>query len=357
MTTGFDRRMFLRRGLGMTAVAAILDVGGGSLLAACGNNSGSGAPADGSKYGVLDFRFSWIKNAEFGGYYLADQRGYYKDAGFSGVNFIAGGASATPQETDVVTGKAFVGTSSPDVTASAILQGAPIKIIGAQYPKNLFAIMSMADKPIKDPQAMVGKKIGVQATNETVWAAFLKANNLDPKSITKIPVQFDPLPLTTGQVDGWFSFITNEPSLLKVKGFDTYSFLLSDYKYPSVSESYMVRTESIDNDRDKIKAMLTANIRGWKDNLADPKLGAHLAVTVYGKDLGLDEAEQTLESTAENKLILDADTKKNGLFTITDELVAETVATLQLGGVDIAADKLFDLSIIRELYQEKPELI
>ena len=27
---------------------------------------------------------------------------------------------------------------------------------------------------------MIGKKIGVQAVNEPVWKAFLKANNLDP---------------------------------------------------------------------------------------------------------------------------------------------------------------------------------
>ena len=39
---------------------------------------------------------------------------------------------------------------------------------------------------------MIGKKIGVQATNEAVWNAFLKANNIDPSKINKVPVQFDP---------------------------------------------------------------------------------------------------------------------------------------------------------------------
>jgi ABC-type nitrate/sulfonate/bicarbonate transport system substrate-binding protein len=197
----------------------------------------------------------------------------------------------------------------------------------------------------------------VQATNESVWSAFLKANKIDPSSITKVPVEFDPLPLTTGTVDGWFSFVTNEPNALRVKGFDVTTFLLADHNYPLVSETFMVSDESIAKNRDKVKAALTAEIRGWKDATADPALGAKLAATVYGKDLGLDEKEQLLESKDQNKLILTDETKKNGLFTVTDKLIEENIATLKIAGVDLTAEKLFDFSILQELYKEKPDLI
>ena len=36
----------------------------------------------------------------------------------------------------------------------------------------------MADKPIKSAKDMIGKKIGVQAGSEPVWAAFLKAKGV-----------------------------------------------------------------------------------------------------------------------------------------------------------------------------------
>ncbi|CAO5164290.1 Thiamine pyrimidine synthase [Frankia sp. AiPs1] len=342
----------------MTAGATLLGVGGGGLLAACGSDSdGGNSSASSGSLGLLTVRLSWIKNVEFAGEYIADQRGYYKAAGFSGVNLISGGASATPQDTDVATGKAFIGISSPDITANAITQGAPLKIIGAQYQKNPFAIMSLSKSPIRTPQDMVGKKIGVQATNESVWSAFLKANKLESAKITKVPVEFDPLPLTTGTVDGWFSFVTNEPNALRVKGFDVTTFMLADHNYPLVSETFMVTDESIAKNRDKVKAALTAEIHGWKDATADPTLGAKLATTIYGKDLGLEEKEQQLESADQNKLILTDVTKQNGLFTVTDQLIEENIATLKLGGVDITAEELFDLSILRELYKEKPELV
>lgn len=355
-----DRRRFLVRGLQLGGLAVV----GGPLLAACGGSSSStsaSAAATGSAaakdFGTLTYRFSWIKNVEFGGSYIADSKGYYKTEGFSGVDFIAGGASATPQETDVVTKKAIVGISSPDITGAAVAKGAPLKIIGAEYQKNPFAVMSMAKTPIAKPEDMYGKKIGVQVTNESVWNAFIKAANLDASKITKVPVQFDPLPLTQGTVDGWFSFVTNEPNDLKMKGFDVTTFLLADYGYPLVSETFMVRQDTIDSKRDMLKAFLRAEIKGWKDSLADPSVAAGLAANTYGKGLGLTVDEQTLESKSQNDLILNADTKKNGLFTITPELIDKNIATLKVGGIDLSADKLFDMSILADVYKENPELI
>ena len=66
--------------------------------------------------------------------------------------------------------------------------------------------------------------------------------------------------------------------------------------------------------------------------------------------------EQTLESKDENTVILTDETYANGLFTISDELLSDNMATLALAGIDIEQDKLFDMSIIEEVYEENPEL-
>src|SRR5205814_2000586 len=77
----------------------------------------------------------------------------------------------------------------------------------------------------------------------------------------------------------------NEPNDLKFnKHFDTVTFLLADYGYPLVSETYVVTKDSLSKSRDKIKAMLVADIKGWHENLKDPSLGANLAAAKYGKD-------------------------------------------------------------------------
>jgi ABC-type nitrate/sulfonate/bicarbonate transport system substrate-binding protein len=354
VTANINRRSLLRGGAGLALFGAA-----STLLAACGDDddsSPSESASGGAKsFGALNYQLSWVKNVEFAGAYIADTKGYYAAAGFTSVNLMAGGPNVS-QDAVVASGKALVGISSPDITAAAILKGAPLVIIGAQYQKNPFAIMSLASNPINAPADLIGKKIGVQATNEPVWNAFLKANNLDPTKITKVPAQFDPSPLVSKEVDGWFSFFTNEPNLLKTKGVETAVMLLNDHGYPMVSEVYVIKKSALTEDRDKIKALLIGDIKGWTDSLADPKLGANLAATKYGKDLGLNEAEQVLESAAQNTVVQTDDTKANGLFTITDELVDETIKTLALGGVTITKEQLFDLSVIKEVYTENPTL-
>jgi ABC-type nitrate/sulfonate/bicarbonate transport system substrate-binding protein len=364
MVTYMGRRRLLAAG-GITALA-------GPVLAACssssssstaaapaasGSASASGSGSAAADLGTLSYRLSWIKNVEFAGSYIADNKGYYKAQGFSSVNLIAGGASATPMEADVATGKALVGVSSPDITGASILKGAPLKIIGAQYQKNPFAIMSMAKTPITTPEEMYGKKIGVQVSNTSVWNAFIKAANLDVSKIKVVSVQFDPTPLTQGTVDGWFSFITNEPNDLASKGFKVTTFLLADHGYPLVSETYMATTADISSKPDALKGFLMGELKGWKDNIADPGLGASLTVNTYGKGLGLTVAEQTLESKTENTLILNDDTKKNGLFTVTDALIEANLKTLATGGLKLTQDQLFDFSLLADIYKENPDLI
>lgn len=312
--------------------------------------------ADGSKYGSVAIQLSWLKNIEFAGEYFADSRGYYKEAGFGSVNLVAGGAASTSVEAGLDTGKVWLGTSAPQTTAPAILEGLPAKIVATTYQKNPFCIVSSAAKPIKTPQDMKGRKIGVQDTNQLIFNALLSANGMKPGDVTVVPAQYDPTPLANGEVDGWVSYVTNEPITLTAKGFENTNFLFADYNLPLVAETLTVKQSTIDKERDKLKAFLIAEIKGWKDAVANPAESARLAVEVYGKDQKLDLSEQTKEATAQNGLVVSADSTANGLLTMTDQLIEQNIAALRTAKIDIKADQLFDLSVLREVYAENPGL-
>ncbi len=361
VTRSLDRRKFLK---GSAAGVGGLTLLSSGLLAACSSDeetSSSGGGGGGSSLGALDLQLSWIKNAEFAGHYFADSNGYYTDAGFSKVNLMAGG-SGTPADSVVSAGKALVGIAAPDLTASAILeqkkQGAPQNIIiGAEFQKNPFCITSLADNPITKPEDMIGKKIGVQATNDVIWAAWLKGLGIPEGEIEKVVVQFDPTPLTVGEVDGWMSFIINEPIILELEGFPVTNLLLNDFGYPMFSETYTVKAETVEKDRDKLKAFLVGACKGWQDNIKDPTEGGRLAAEVYGKDLDLNPEAAPREAAAANELIYNDDTKASGLFTMSDEMISASIETLRLGGIDIDAEELFDTSLIEEVYKENPDLL
>ena len=379
MNQPMSRRLLLTRGIKFGTGAVVLGAGLPALLSACGSDSDeassttagesdttaaaaggtettAAAEAPAADFGDVTLRLSWIKNAEFAGEYMADSKGYYTAAGFSGVELLAGGPSAQPAEVDVQSGKAIYGLSAPDLTAAAISQGADLKIIGAQFQKNPFCVMSLASNPITTPEEMYGKTFGLQAANQVVWDSFVKASGIDDSQITKVPAQFDPTPLINGEVDCWFSFVTNEPNLLTQEGIENTFFLIADYGYPLVSEVFVVKTETIENDREKLKALLKAEVMGWHDVYLDPDAAADLTVDVYGKDLGLKKEGTLLELASQDELIWTPDTMANGIFTMTDELIAANIEALNKAGLEVTAEQLFDLSLIDEVYEENPDL-
>jgi len=349
------------KGVRVAAVAAAAAL----VLAACGGSSdseggsdGGGSSDDASGFGELTVQLSWIKNAEFAGEFFADSKGYYKDAGFSSVNLLTGPVA---QEEIVATGKADFGLSNAVSTAAAIANSDfPLKIVGTTYQKNPFSILSLSDKGnIATPQDLIGKKIGVQDPNLSLFKALLAANDIDEDQVEIVPNGFDVAPLEDGQIDGLVAYVTNESLLVAGHGFDTVDLPFADNGLPFVAESVMTTDDIIKNEPDKVKAFLEAEIKGWKDACSDLEGGAKLAVDTYGKDIDppLELEKETAQAKAQcEDLVVSDETAANGLFTISDDAIAANIASLKTAGIDISADDLFDMGPLTELLQEKPEL-
>ncbi|MCW2748068.1 MAG: transporter substrate-binding protein [Nocardioidaceae bacterium] len=348
-----------RNTLRFAAVAAAAAL----VLAACGSSSddepaASDTAAASGDLGALTVQLSWIKNAEFAGEFMADSKGYYKDAGFSSVNLLTGPVA---QEEIVATGKADFGLSNAVSTGAAIANSQfPLKIVGTTYQKNPFSILSLGDKGnIKTPQDMIGKKIGVQDPNLSLFKALLKANNIDEDQVTIVPNGFDVAPLEDKKIDGLVAYITNESLLVKGHGFDTVDLPFADNGLPFVAESVMTTDDILKKSPEKVKAFLEAEIKGWKDACTDIEGGAKLAVDVYGKDIdpALELPKEIEQAQAQcDDLVNSDETKANGLFTISPAAIAANITSLKTAGIDITADQLFDMGPLTELLKEKPEL-
>ncbi|MBC7441731.1 MAG: ABC transporter substrate-binding protein [Ramlibacter sp.] len=347
------RAVHVVKGLAVAAAVAL-------ALSACaggGTAASGGGDAEAASYGAASIQLSWIKNAEFMGEYYADKNGYFADAGFDSVELIAGPASA---EAGVISGNVDLGVGNAISTGTVIAnEGAPLKVIGATYQKNPFSILSLAGVGnIITLADLKGKTIGVQASNQSLWEAFLAVNEIDPKSLTTVPVEYDPTPLFNGEVDGWFSYLTNEGIDAELKGLDPVNLPLADNGLPFVAETLVASDDAIKNDREKLKALLVAEIRGWTDAIKDPDAAAKLTIDSYGKGLGLSIEKETRQAQIQSAdLVVSDETAKNGLFTISDALQKQSVKTLKAAGVTITPKQLFDVSLLAEVYQENPDLI
>lgn len=315
-----------------------------------------GAPAA-ADFGELNLQLSWIKNEEFAGEFFADSKGYYTEAGFSAVNLTPGPSTGVAE---LVSGTADVALSDAVSIGAAVgNEGAPLKIIGTTYQKNPFTILSLAEGGnILTPEDLKGKKIGIQDSNTALFMALLAANGIDPSELEIVPVQYDPAPLTNGEVDGFMAYLTNESITVAATGVATANLPFADNGLPFVAETFTVTEETLTTKRDMLKAFLIAEIKGWADAVNDPEEGARLAYEEYGADLGLNPENSIAGAVAQaEQLVVSPDTEANGLFTITDSLQDETIASLAGAGITVTKEALFDLSLLTEIYAEFPELM
>ena len=333
--------------LGVTVLAGAIP----EILAACGSGSAttSAVATTTAALTKASLQLDYLENVQFAGSFFAMERGYYKKQGLD-VTLLPGGPNLAP-EPIVVSGGALVGITHTAEAIQAINNGADLKVIGAGFQKSPTCIASRASAPIHNPQEMVGKKIGVSASNQPIWESFLKANNMTAAGIDVVTVGFDPTPLATGEIDGLMAFYTNEPIVLKLQGVPTYAFLLNDFNYPLVEDIYIVKTSNLSDPvmRKQIVGMMTGESMGWSDVLANPDEAANLAVNKYGASLKLNPVQQKLDAQAQNAFVSDANTNKHGLFWMTPETVAGTIRSLGFGNV-VATPSMFTNEILAEIY-------
>jgi ABC-type nitrate/sulfonate/bicarbonate transport system substrate-binding protein len=344
------------------ATAALAGVALSALaLTACAGGASSASTSDPSGggeegFGDLTLQLSWILNEEFAGEYFADSKGYYEEAGFSSVQLVPGPDTGVAP---LLSGSADIALSdSVSIGAAVANESAPLKIIGATFQENPFTILSLADGGnIATADDLIGKRIGVQDSNTTLFNALLAANGIEPSELTIVPVQYDPAPLVNGEVDGFMAYLTNEAISVEMEGLATTNLPFAENGLPFVAETLTVTDETLSSKREALKAFLVAEIRGWTDAVNDPQGGADLAINEYGADLDLDPAKTLAGAEAQNELITSPETEENGLFTISEELQQMTVESLAGAGIELEASDLFDLSLLAEVYEENPDLI
>jgi ABC-type nitrate/sulfonate/bicarbonate transport system substrate-binding protein len=305
------------------------------------------AAQDNTKYSL---QMGWIANVENAGEFIAAEKGYYAAEGVD-LELVPGGPGVSVEPL-VVSGKALVGLSQPDNVARARQQGGQLKVVATTFQRNPAAVMSLASNPVPTPQDLVGKKLGIQQSGVPIYDAFFMSIGIDPKSITYVPVQFDPAPLVAGEVDAFVSFQTNQPVQLELQGIDTQTFLLADYGFNLFTDAFEVAEDSLADParRAAIVGILRATMHGWQDAIADPEAAAKLVVEKYGQSLNLELEAQTLTMREQIPLIDTDETRAAGLGTMSERGIAENIETLERSGIEATADEIFDTSLLAEVY-------
>ena len=141
---------------------------------------------------ITDFGF----NGRHAYYYVALERGYYRQAGLD-VSFVRGNGSADAIR-KVGAGAAQLGfADAGSLVLARANDGVPVRMVAVVYAAPPHAIYAIEDGPIRRPQDLVGRRIADSAgsANAVLFGAYAKAAGFDPSRVTWQIAESAALPL------------------------------------------------------------------------------------------------------------------------------------------------------------------
>lgn len=297
------------------------------------------------------FNLGWKVEASGAGFFLAQQRGYYKDAGVD-VTIDTGNGSAAAIS---LVGSGAYDAASADLSTmlefNVANPQAALKAVAIQYDLNPNAILVRKDGPIKKPADLAGKSILGQPFNASrkLFPAFAKAQGFDPSGVKweNVAPDIGDTRFVKGDFDASAYFFFTGLLNLKARGFGPDKitmFRFSDYGMKSYGNGLVANPKSIGERPEAMAAFVKASTRGWIDAIADPKAGA--AAVKAREPLANEEIEYERLQLIVDGTMKTADTRANGWGAATgarmQATIDETVAAFTLKTSPTVADSWTD---------------
>jgi NitT/TauT family transport system substrate-binding protein len=187
------------------------------VLAACGTQPGddtSDAPdasTGGGETASVGLQLQWAPQAQFAGYFAAEELGYYEEEGLD-VDIIAGGPDVVPQQVgSAEDGPEFTISWVPKVL-EARESGSDLVNIAQVFQRSGTLSVAWADSDITEPADFEGKKVGVwDFGNEFEVTAAARAVGLEEGTdYEKVTQPFDMLLFLSRDIDVAEAMIYNE---------------------------------------------------------------------------------------------------------------------------------------------------
>ncbi len=198
-----------RRGFAALSTAAIAAL----ALAACS----AGSPSDGGDSDEFEpiteisLQLQWLPQAQFAGYFVALDQGYFEEEGFDSVEIIPSGGDIVPQDALVAGDVDFAIAWVPKVLGTLESTGSSLTDIAQVYQKSGTLQVSWAGDGVTEVADFEGKRIGSWGFgNEWEIFAAMAAEGLDSTTVSITTQDFSMNALLDRDVDAAQAMTYNE---------------------------------------------------------------------------------------------------------------------------------------------------
>ncbi len=210
----------------------------------------------------VSIQLNWKNQFEFAGYYMAKEKGFYKEAGLdvkikeyqNGINIVD----------DVLKGKSTFGVGYSTLILDR-MRGKKIILLSAIFQSSPHVLLTLKSSGINSFKDFRGKKIMMNknaSESATLLSMFL-ANGIKLKDIHLVPESFDINDLIRKKVDAISAFSSDEPYTLKEKGISYKIWDPKNYGFDFYDGILFTSQKELKNHPKIVKNFTIATRKGW----------------------------------------------------------------------------------------------
>ena len=240
----------------------------------------------------VTLQLKWVTQGQFGGYYVAKEKGFYEEEGLD-VEIKPGGPDIAPEQV-IAGGGADVIVTWMAAALSAREKGVPLVNIAQPYKKAGMQLVCPKDGPVKSEADFKGKTLGVWFFgNEYPFYAWMNKLGLPteggPDGVTVLKQSFDVQPLIQKQADCISVMTYNEYWQVIDAGFKPEDLIVFNYTEMGVDlleDGLYVMEEKLADAafKEKMVRFVRASMKGWKYAVDNPDEAAEIVVDNGGQD-------------------------------------------------------------------------
>lgn len=308
-----------RRALGAVAGVAVAAL----ALSACSGGGSEPAASEGdfTPLTSVKLQLQWLPQAQFAGYYVALDQGYFQEEGFDDVEVLPSGGDIVPQDALVAGDVDFAVAWVPKVLGTMENQGVELTDIAQVFQKSGTTQVSWKGSGITSVDDFEGKRIGSWGFgNEWEIFAAMADKGLDASTVQITTQDFSMNALLDKDVDAAQAMTYNElaqlletvdPATGKLYTMDDIDVIsYEDTAGAMLQDALWADTQRLADDpayADAAKRFLKAVVKGWvyaRDNPTEAADITYAAATAPGVDaFPVGPTHQLWQMNEVNKLI------------------------------------------------------
>ncbi|WP_310438911.1 ABC transporter substrate-binding protein [Sulfuricurvum sp.] len=223
----------------------------------------------------ISVKLQWADQFQFAGYYIAKEKGFYRDVGLD----------VTIQKFDpkkLAIDEVMSGRSTYGIGRSSLLidrmAGKDVVVLAAIFQTSPFILLSQKSSDIQTPRDLIGKRIMMtEDFQDTISIrAMLNSQDIRMGELKFLEHSFNPMDIANGKTDVMACYISNEPFILKEKGIETNAINPEAYGFDFYSDILFTSDSEVRNHPKRVRAFVDATLKGWEYAFAHIPETAHL---------------------------------------------------------------------------------